>query len=88
MEDFALLRFKPHENLKHGTRATYTYPNRWGVSVITGGYGREDAPYELAIVHPDGGLCYNTVITSDVEGYLTAFDVDCLMKQVSELEEV
>lgn len=50
------------------------YANGYGVSVITGGYGSEDRPYELAVLH-DGEVCYRSGLTTDVEGYLTMGDV-------------
>lgn len=51
----------------------YKFPNGYGASVLKGGmaYGREDAPYELAVIKFDPysgvfNLCYDTPITDNV----------------------
>lgn len=69
-------------------RASMKFDNGWGVSVITGGYGDEEKPYELAVLL-NGSLHYdNPVAEGDVRGYLTEEDVTELMKQVQEFEKV
>lgn len=60
------------------------FGNGYGVSVITGGYGSEAAPYELAVLK-DGALDYTTPITNDVIGHLTAPEVLDLLQQIADL---
>ena len=75
-----------------GISAHHIFPNHYGVSVIKGpySYGGKEGKYELAILvmKPDdiySELCYDTLITNDVMGYLTPEDITNIMKQVSEL---
>lgn len=88
MKEFKDLEFKDKE-YKDGKQAYLEFPNKYGVSVITGfgSYSNVDYPYELAILL-DGYLCYDTPITSDVLGYLTSEDVTKIMKQVQELDPI
>lgn len=89
MKTFKDLEFKKHPNFGIGgfrTQAEMKFENNYGVSVITGGYGNESQPYEVAVLY-EGGLCYTTHITDDVIGYLTASEVTKIMKQVQELKE-
>ena len=60
------------------------FDNGYGASVITGGYGSEAAPYELAVLK-DGACCYSTPITNDVIGYLTAPQVLPLLQRIADL---
>ena len=85
---FKDLVFKKHGNASKynslKTHAVIEFENGYGVSVITGGYGNEDFPYELAVLY-QGDITYNTSITDDVEGYLTAENVSQLMLRIQEL---
>lgn len=68
------------------------FSNGYGVSVITGGgaYGDAEHPYELAVLkgtEENAELCYDTPITDDVIGYLTADDVTKHMIEVQKLEK-
>ena len=70
----------------------YKFANGYGASVITGGYGSPDCPYELAVVKfdPDDNwdLCYDTEITSDVLGWLTDKEVEALLNRIEDLPQV
>jgi len=69
-----------------GQQLLVDYSNRYGVSVVTfrGSYGYEEGLLELA-VFKDGSLCYDTPITSDVVGHLTAEEAFEIMKKVEAL---
>ena len=88
MKTFQDLVFGPHP-VGYGyfdTQAKMTFPNGYGVSVVTGShaYSSEGRPYEVAIF--DGnGLTYDTPITDDVIGHQTAEDVTDIMRRVQEL---
>lgn len=86
MKTFKDLTFKPHGTPGFRTHATMEFPNGYGISVITGefSYSDDEHPYEVAVLK-NGGLCYDTPITDDVIGYLTADDVTNIMKQIQEL---
>ena len=64
----------------------YRFSNGYGASVIQNcySYGHEHGLYELAVLK-DGRLCYDTPITSDVIGYLTADEVTEHLRQIEEL---
>ena len=78
---FEDLQFKPHPMpTVFSTQATHTFPNGWGVSVITG-YGAYGG-LELAVLR-DGDLHYdNPVALGDVRGYLTEDAVEALMAEI------
>jgi hypothetical protein len=92
---FADLQFESKDKWGlEGEIASASFPNGYGVSVITGpgAYGGEVGLYELAVTHPNGdegrgALCYSTPITDDVIGYLYPDDVTRLMTEISMLPE-
>lgn len=86
MKTFKDLEFKAKDIVVPGQMAKLEFDNGYGISVISGygAYGSTVAPYELAVLK-DGELCYDTEITSDVIGYLTADKVTEYMKQIQEL---
>ena len=57
-----------------GTQWKFVFPNGYGASVIDDGYGAEAGLYELGVLH-GGRLTYDTPLTDDVLGWLTADDV-------------
>ena len=64
------------------------FSNGYGVSVITGGYGNEESPYEVAVIKgtKDNWLiCYDTYIADDVIGYLTGSEVAQITEEVKRL---
>jgi hypothetical protein len=87
MLTFDDLEFGPRPTIG-GIIAKQSYANGYGVSVIQGpgSYGFGEGLYELAVLK-GGGLCYDTPITDDVEGYLTPENVTNLMRQVQELPD-
>jgi hypothetical protein len=83
MKLFSSLVFAPKPYMD-GTHAERSFPNNYGVSVITGGYSSKAQPYEVAILHHNK-ITYTSGLTEDVIGYLTAGDVDKLMHAVKAL---
>lgn len=65
------------------------FDNGYGVSIIRHrrSYGYSKGLYELAVLF-DGGLCYDTPITDDVLGHLTAQEVEDIVNKVIELPAV
>lgn len=95
MKEFKDLVFQPHPNME-GLQATYFFENGYGVSVVRfnlpfGGYGSytsNENEWELAIAKGNSDnweICYDTPITEDVLGHLTAPDVTHIMKRVQSL---
>lgn len=64
----------------------YLFANGYGASVIKNSYsyGHEYGLYELAVMK-DGRLCYDTPITDNVIGYLTA---DKVAEHLSRIEKL
>lgn len=88
--------FEPAEHhLPDGVRRLneqwiYRFPNGYGASVIRGpfSYGGEKGLWELGVLKFHGStsaLCYDTPITSDVEGHLTENGVGMLLEQIRDL---
>ncbi len=59
------------------------FKNGYEASVISGKYAYTDSehPYELAVLK-DGELCYDTPITDDVIGHLTADEVGEILEKI------
>jgi len=74
-----------HEN---NYKTVYKFRNGYSASVVcnptTWGY-KQDL-FEVAVLDKDGKLCYDTPITSDVEGYLSFQGVADILKDISKLE--
>ena len=95
MKTFKDLKFEPHQF--DGLQARMYFPNGYGISVVRfkimgssgyGSYTSNDKEWEIAVIKGDKGgwgLCYDTPITDDVIGYLTARQVTSVMKQIQEL---
>ena len=66
----------------------YEFSNGYGASVIQSeySYGHEDGLYELAVLK-DGELCYDTPITGDIIGYLSADEVTEYLQRIEGLKE-
>lgn len=62
------------------------FKNGYEASVISGKYTCTDKehPYELAVLK-NGELCYDTPITDDVIGYLTADEVGKILEKIEAL---
>lgn len=61
----------------------YEFKNGYGASVLRSSYsfGGDRGLFELAVLK-DGDICYNTPITNDVIGYLTADEVTKYLQQI------
>lgn len=76
-----------HAGLVHViSRAQMRFPNGYTASVVHGltctidGIGE----YEVAVLHNDK-LCYDTIITQDVEGKLNADEVNTMLYRIAAL---
>ncbi len=89
MKTFKDLNFEPHPT-GDGIMVREHFDNGYGVSVINGGgaYNCGDDEFELAIYDKDGELCYNTPITDDVIGHLSADEVSEIMTRVAALPSI
>lgn len=94
MKTFNDLEFKKRELLFEeditNEQALMFFPNGYGVSVLLGKkfYSNGIDTYELAVMignEEEYDLCYNTPITNDVLGYLTAEEVTEIMRKIQEL---
>lgn len=85
MKTFEDLEFKPHSVA--GTYARMYFDNEYGVSVICGSmfYSNGINTYELAVLYKDS-ITYNTDITNDVIGHLSADKVTDIMIKVQKLK--
>lgn len=65
------------------------FKNGYEASIISGKYAYTDSehPYELAVLK-DGELCYDTPITDDVIGHLTADEVGEILARIEALPKV
>ena len=64
------------------------FDNGYGASIIRNNmsYGHQDNLFELAVTFGEKqGLCYDTPITSDVEGWLTREEVAAMLAKIEEL---
>lgn len=88
MKTFKDLKFESHYN-PHliMMRAHMDFDNGYGVSVVQGDhvFAEDGKPYELAVM-VDGMPCYDSGITKNVIGYLTARGVTKYMKKVQQLK--
>lgn len=74
------------ENSICGRRWWIGFKNGYGGSIITGAFakGNVNFPYELAVLK-DGHVCYDTPITNDVIGHLTADEVGEILEKIEAL---
>ena len=81
------LNFEAHPLCSGGTQAKHTFPNGYGVSILTGSmfYTSLSKPYEVAVTK-NGDICYDTPITDRVLGRQTATDVEDVMRRVEGLK--
>lgn len=70
----------------NGSQRIYAFPNGYGASVVSHmySYGGKEGLYELAVIR-DGEIVYNTPITNDVIGWLTAEEVDEILGRIKNL---
>lgn len=93
MKEFKDLEFEKTDG--GGVGAALMFDNNYGISCVSGPYtkGGMVGKYEIAVIKfPPGKkfsvLCYDTPVTSDVEGYLTSADVTDYMRQIQELPKI
>lgn len=79
-------------NLYDGISYIFRFSNNYGASVVKhhGSYGSDRDLWELAVIEfvtdsEEWHITYDTEITSDVEGYLTDFDVRELLGKIKDL---
>lgn len=78
---------------RFGHQWVFRFPNGYGASLITGGYGVY-GEYEIGVLKYNGkkdfdyGLTYSTPITDDVLGYLTLKDVEKYLGEILELPQI
>lgn len=75
-----------------GQQMRMRFPNEYGASIIRTpySYGGSEGKYEVAVLkwHGDNSsLCYNTPVTDDVLGYLSAEDVLRTLSEIMALPE-
>ena len=90
MKTFKDLKFEEHSYAKYykgAKQATMNFENGFGVSVLIGScfYSNGVNSYELAVLK-NGNLCYDSGLTEDVFGRLSAREVTKIMKQVQQLK--
>lgn len=63
------------------------FENGYGASIISHqfSYGGREGLFEIAVLAPDGSICYGTPITSDVIGKLDFQDVVEVLNQIEAL---
>ena len=73
--------------IPNAERYTITFGNGYGASIIRNemSYGGSEGLFELAVIGKDGGLCYDTPITSDVIGYLSGKEVGKTLDSIKAL---
>ena len=89
MKTFNDLQFKEHPKgaVYGGIISRIIFDNGYGATVVQGphSYGGSDGLYELAVVGKDDEICYDTPVTSDVEGYLSEAQVTDLLIKIQQL---
>lgn len=73
-----------HPDGREWTQRTYRFENGYAASVITGGYGNDEYPYEIAVMHGET-IVYDTPITEDVIGYLNGDGVARVLSEIAAL---
>ena len=73
------LQWKAHPLGCAGEHAVEIFKNGYEASVIKGG------TYEIAIIHPSEGICYDTGLTDDVFSYLSEDEANKALVDISEL---
>lgn len=74
------------DKTSHGIQAKPQFPNGYGASVVRNphSYGGDRGLYELAVTD-EAGLCYDSPITDDVAGFLSAAQVTRYLEQIESL---
>ena len=89
MKTFNDLQFKEHPKgaVYGGIISRIIFDNGYGATIVQGPhtYGGADGLYELAVVGKNDEICYDTPVTSDVEGYLSETQVTDLLIKIQQL---
>lgn len=99
MNSFNFLTENTHRSSEfaRGSQRKFRFPNGFGASVVKtvfngfggGTYGADEGLYELAVLayepEEESSLTYETPITSDVLGYLSAEEVEQTLDQIRAL---
>ncbi len=64
--------------------SVHHFPNGYGASVISTGYGSAEGLSEIMVLHEDRA-CYDSPLGDDVLGWLTSEQVSEILKTISEL---
>lgn len=89
-EDIKFRNFKPategYCDYLDGYHWVFEFPNGYGASVVCNevSYGHNDGLFELAVIK-GGDICYDTPVTNDVVGYLTADEVADYLAEIRDL---
>lgn len=91
MKTFKDLKFTKCTN---GLDAKMYFENGYGISVIRfktpygyGSYTLNEKQWEIAVLRGED-ICYDTPITDNVIGYLSAREVTKIMKQIQQLPKI
>jgi len=89
MKTFNDLQFKEHPRgaVYGGIISRIIFDNGYGATIVQGphSYGGADGLYELAVIGKNDEICYDTPVTSDVEGYLSETQVTDLLIKIQQL---
>src|SRR5678815_124484 len=71
----------------HITRMRVEFPNGYDASIVRGlgTYGSDDGLFEGAVMRGDEGIVYDTPITNDVRGFMTAGEAIGFIEEVASL---
>lgn len=89
-EDIKFRNFKPviagYCDYLEGYHWVFEFSNGYGASVVCNevSYGHNDGLFELAVIK-GGDICYDTPVTNDVVGYLTADEVADYLAEIRDL---
>lgn len=91
MKTFDDIKFETIEiNYLPGIKGRLMFENGYGISVIKHkfSYGGEKGLFEIAVLDSTGELTYETPITNDVIGNLTAEKVSDYMRKIQNLKNI
>lgn len=66
----------------------FRFPNGYGASVISNGYGGAHGLWELAVIGPHGHIDTTTPVTNDVLGWLTPYEVETALIAIANLPHI
>lgn len=78
--------FASQHEICNGEQFIFNFENGYGASVVRHkySYGGNEGKWELAVLLGKE-ICYDTKITSDVEGWLSEDDVTKLLREIKKL---